>query len=131
MQRLITEEGYTISDIRDYDEVADTGSNRHLGVEHRVLGRKISRARLVTELYHSISKLVIDALVPDANGRYRLETNDDTRQNPHRSTFETLHHVFCNITEVPTCVLVTPLAVGTHWQPIIPQHVVHEVQVKY
>jgi hypothetical protein len=53
-------------------------------------------------LYCAISRLVIDALVgPDHLGRYRLERND-CNGNPQGSTFETLLHLFCNITNVPT-----------------------------
>ena len=53
------------------------------------------------------SRLVIDALVgPDGQGRYRLETNDVQSQNPRGSTFQSLLHLFCNITNVPTDVYV-------------------------
>jgi hypothetical protein len=51
--------------------------------------------------------LVIDALVgPNSQGRYRLESNDDLLQNPRGSTFQSLLHMFCNITSVPTDVYV-------------------------
>ena len=129
LQALITERGYSISHILDYDYVADLGSNRHSGDEHRGAGCRASRAKLVTQLYQSISKLVLDALVSEANGRFHLEKNDDRGQNPHRSTFETLHHLFCNITAVPTFVLVGPLAVGTHWNP--PEKILTEMPISF
>lgn len=101
--QLIAERGYGISDFRLYDFVGDTGSNRFLGNENRLPGRAQQRAQLVTQLYVAISRLVIDALVgPDKNGRYRVETNDDLVENPNASTFQSLHHLFCNITSVPT-----------------------------
>ena len=106
-QQMILEQGYRISDFRPYDFVADTGGNRLLGVENRQPGRAEQRALLVTEFYAATSRLVIDALVgPDGNGRYRLETNDDRHQNPRGSTFQSLLHLFCNITNAPTDVYV-------------------------
>jgi hypothetical protein len=104
---LIGTGGYRITDFRDYDQVADTGSNRFLGVENRQSRRAEQRAKLTTSFYFSISKLVIDALVgPDEHGRFRMETNDDSRENPRGSTFQSLLHLFCNITQVPTDVYI-------------------------
>jgi len=92
---------------RDYDCVADTGSNRHLGTENRLAGRREQRALLVTQFYMAISRLVIDALVgPDAHDRYHMESNDDLSNNPRGSTFQSFLHLFCNITNAPTDVYV-------------------------
>jgi hypothetical protein len=105
--QLIDKGGYRISDFRDYEFVVDTGSNRFLGVENRLSGRSEDRARLATDFYWVASRLVIDALVgPDDDGRFRLETNDDRANNPRGSTFQSLLHMFCNITNVPTDVYV-------------------------
>jgi hypothetical protein len=50
---------------------------------------------------------MIDALAgPNEAGRFRMETNDDRGQNPRDSTFQSLLHLFCNITNVPTDVYV-------------------------
>jgi hypothetical protein len=104
---LISEGGYRVSDFRAYDFVSDTGNNRFLGVENRQPGRAQQRAALTTKFYWVTSKLVIDALVgPDDSGRFRLETNDDAGNNPRGSTFQSLLHLFCNITNVPTDVRV-------------------------
>ena len=119
LQQLLNQHGYAISDIRDYDQVGDTGNHRHLGVKNRQAGRDVQRARLVTHLYWSISQLVIDALVgPDPVDRYRIE-NNDSQENPNGSTFESLHHLFFNITQVPVSILVStgaqPQLFGTFW----------------
>ena len=107
LRTLLGEHGYAISDVRDYDQIADTGSHRFLGVENRQPGRDARRATLITLLYQSISQLVIDCLVgPDAQGRYRIEANNDP-QNPNGSTFESIHHLFYNITQVPLSVLIS------------------------
>ena len=106
-RQLITEQGYCVSDFRSYDFVGDTGNDRFLGNENRLPGRAQQRALLVTQFYMAISRLMIDALVgPDQDGRYRIETNDDELQNPAGSTFQSLLHLFCNITSVPTDVYV-------------------------
>jgi hypothetical protein len=99
--------GYQVSDFRPYDFIADTGSHRFLGNENRLPGRSQQRARLITQFYMASAHLVMDALVgPDKNGHYCLETNDDLVQNPAGSSFQSLHHVFCNITNAPTDVCV-------------------------
>lgn len=105
--QLIATQGYRISDFRPYDPVADVASNRFLGTENRQPGKGEHRAMLVTQFYMATCQLVIDALVgPDERGRYRLETNDNLEQNPRASTFQSLLHLFCNITHVPTDVYV-------------------------
>ena len=105
--QLIGEQGYRVSDFRPYDFVGDTGGRRLLGVENRQPGRAQRRAELVTRFYMATCRLMLDALIgPDENGRYRSETNDDLDQNPRGSSFQSLHHLYCNITGVPTDVYV-------------------------
>jgi hypothetical protein len=83
------------------------GTIASFGNDNRQAGRSEQRAILVISYFMSISKLVIDALAgPDAQGRFHLESNDDNVQNPRGSTFQSLLHLFCNITNVPTDVYV-------------------------
>jgi hypothetical protein len=125
--KLIQDSGCAISDFRDYDFIGDLGSDRHLGGE-RSSNRRRGRAELVVSLYHATSRLVLDALIgPDEQGRYSLEYND-SNQNPLHSTFESLHHVFCNITDVPLRVLVSPQSIGTDWNP---PHALQAYRVKF
>lgn len=123
-QELIREGGYRISDFRNYEFVRDTGNDRFLGPENRGPGRAEQRAQIVTDFYWAVSRLVLDALVgPDGVGRFRIETNDDLAQNPRGSTFQSLLHLFCNITNVPTDVYVyrkeslSLLGLGTFMYP--------------
>jgi hypothetical protein len=104
LEDLVLQGGYAISDVRDYPRcLEDTGGNRFLGIENRQPGRPEQRSKLVLGFYHITSQFVLDALVgPDGNGRFKLETNDDKANNPRGSTFQSLLHLFCNITEVPT-----------------------------
>jgi hypothetical protein len=119
-QNRITNSGCCVSDFRPYEFLEDLGGDRHIGGE-RTEARRQNRAQLVAELYHSISRLVLDALVgPDHNGRFALEDNDN-RENPLRSSFESLHHLFCSITGVPLSVLLSRNKIGTDWshQPMV------------
>ncbi len=105
LNELIVQHRYAISDIRLYNGVGDAGGTRFLGVENRGPGRDAERAKLITQLFQLMSQLVMDALVgPDEANRFHIEHNDD-RENPNGSTFESVHHMFCNITEVPVSIL--------------------------
>jgi len=127
-QSSITSMGCRVSDFRDYDFLGDLGGDRHIGGV-RTNPRRERRAQLVAELYQAVSRLVIDALVgPDPQGRYGVEQNDNP-QNPLGSSFESLHHLFCNITDVPLRVLISQMGVGTDWSGL--QNVVQEVRVKF
>lgn len=120
LQQLILQYGYAISDIRDFNKLADLGGNRFLGAENRLPANSAQRAQLVTHFLQCISELFIDTLVgPDPENRYRLEYNNDLQQNPNGSTFESLHHLFCNMTQVPVSILVSTgeqaNLLGTFW----------------
>lgn len=57
---------------------------------------------------------------PYDHGRFRMEQNIDS-ENPNGSTFESLHHCFCNMTGVPLDVIVLRnkmsgvQLIGTQW----------------
>ena len=121
LHQTLTEQGYAISDIRPYEEAADTGGPRFLGAENRLPPRTELRARFVTHIYYATSQLLLDMLVgPDPNGRYRMEQNELREQNPNGSALESVHHVFCNMTSVPLSVLFLQQGgqqhlYGTYW----------------
>lgn len=101
--KLIEHEGCWISDWRDY-EVGELCGDRFLG-EFRDSERRQGRLPLVKNYMNSVSRLALHALVSaDEDGRFRFETNDH-ELNPTKSTFYSLHHFFCNPTEVPLTVL--------------------------
>jgi hypothetical protein len=107
LRAIVAQEGCAISDCRNYDLISDVGSGRHIGgaITHE---RQEKRAQLAVELYHSTSKLVLDAIEgPDVNGSFQMEINNDP-QAELNSSFHVFHHLFCNITEVPLQVLFNP-----------------------
>jgi hypothetical protein len=105
----------------DYDIVSHLGSNRYIETnapeKHRV-----KRAQLIASFMDATLKLMLDTLV-FREGQWRFEHNADSQQNPYGSIFESVHHLFCNATEVPVDVLVSTdrqnqenrLIVTTRW----------------
>jgi hypothetical protein len=119
-EKLIKAQGCAISDWRDWDLTADLGSDRTIG-ENVTPERRAARAGISARFYHATSQLALHCLVgPDKDGYFRFEKNAN-QQNPLGSSFETPHHVFCNITEVPLSVLVNSddkqIYIGTFYQP--------------
>ena len=105
-KELIQKYQCAISDFRDYDYVKELGGERFLAGEPGAQ-RQIERAELVLQNFNALSKLYIHTLTgPDQAGIYRTELSDSD-QNPRHSIFESVHHFFCNISEVPTRVLVS------------------------
>lgn len=125
LRALIGDFGYAISDVRPYDELSDTGGPRFLATENRSDAKAQLRARLVSHVFCTSSRLLLDMLIgPDANGRFRVESNDFTAQNPNFSSLESVHHIFWNLTAVPLSVLIKKEGenaglYGTYWGPFL------------
>ena len=115
-RQLIEQNQCAVSDFRDYDYVNELGGSRFLA-GHSDPQRQLERARLVLQNFSTLSKLYLHTLTgPDQNGIYRTEQSE-SEQNPRQSIFESVHHYFCNICEVPTRVLVSGHSIGTDWYP--------------
>ncbi len=133
-KRMIVAERCVISDWRDHDLLKDLGGDRFVGQVQDV-DRRAERANLVVSYLHSVSKLVLHALVgPDQDGRFRMENNNDS-QNPLGSSFESMHHLFCNITAVPLRVRIftdgSQQSIGTG-QPAGPNwRLVQDIPIRY
>lgn len=115
---LIQNEGCWNADWRAYDALGELGGHRFCG---DIPENKPSqeRADLLCGLLCSLSKVVLHSIVAaDSGGRFRAETNHHN-ENPNHSTFDSLHHLFCNITAVPLYVqLFGPQPfVRTDWMP--------------
>ena len=61
------------------------------------------RAELVLDYLSSITRLYLEGLVEVGDGRWTYRTTTD-RENPNGSDFESLHHLLCNISRVPTMI---------------------------
>lgn len=94
--------------------VQDLGHDRFLAPT-RTDKTPADRALLVLRYLHSIAELVCDNVVKAADGYWHLEQSMN-RENPNGSNFESLHHLFCNSTQVPLFVTVD---LSTEWmQPL-------------
>ncbi len=96
---LIESHTCVISDFRPYPLLDDLSGDRFF-VPGGSQQRRIERATLMVNYLYNVCRLFIHALEgPDANGRYRLESNNNCN-NPGGSLFESGRHLFCNITGV-------------------------------
>jgi hypothetical protein len=68
--------------------------------------KQLERAIKALVVLHSICDLVIHGLQVTQDGHFFVEGNDNAQQNPDGSFFQSIHHLFCNITQVPTSVWV-------------------------
>lgn len=102
--QLIQTEQCWIADWREYG-IRELCSNRFIG-EDRSDFRRDERLTIVKDYVGAISRLAIHALISAGEGRFRFEQNDDPL-NAHGSAFFSLHHLFCNTTEVLLTALVT------------------------
>lgn len=94
-----------LNDENDYDPIQDLGSDRFLGNNKKHKDR-FKRTNLVYDFLHATSKLFIDALShSDEYGYFYREINNDKGNNPSGDSLESIHHLFCNITEVPLIAL--------------------------
>jgi len=113
---LIAQQGCAISDFRDYPWTDDLGGNRFFG-GNETPERRTRRATNIAQFLCHLCRVYIDCLVgPDPIGHFSIELTH-SEQNPGDSPFESIHHLFCNITSVPTRILVGEGAIGTDFSP--------------
>lgn len=111
---LINSIGCRISDFRDYDPIGDLAWERFLGGAYAPEARE-ARAQRMAEFLCATCRLFMHTLEgPDADKRYRAEANSERGNNPHGNTFESVHHLFCNIVDPPLHILVAEPILGTN-----------------
>lgn len=101
--KLVSETGCFSTDWKNYDIVRDLGSNRFVASVANEVDRA-KRAKLVVQFIDATVTLMLDSLIQDTQGKWTTEPNNDHQQNPHGSYLESVHHLFCNATGVPTFV---------------------------
>jgi hypothetical protein len=101
-----------------YDFVGDLGSDRFI-MSNAAQDERLARAKLVARFMDSVVRLHVNSIASDQAGKWALESNNDVRNNPNGSLFESVHHLMCNSTGVPTSVLleVSPsmILLRTYW----------------
>lgn len=116
---LVKQYGYYATEWVERKIISDLGSDR-FAPSDADSNFRLARAELVAEFVNSTVRLMLHSLINDASGKWHLE-NNQSGYNPHGSIFESLHHLFCNATGVPTDVLIDASVnvesgmIGTYW----------------
>jgi len=84
----------------NYDLVGDLGSDRFIEANANSEDR-IERAYFVFRFMDATIRLMLDSIKQDNDKKWHLESNSH-EQNPDKSFFQSVHHLFCNATNVPT-----------------------------
>lgn len=96
--QLVEAAGFYVVPWVDYDIVRDLGNNRFIH-EGATEEERVHRARLVANFIDATVRLMLDSLIEE-NGQWKLEPNTH-KYNPDGSLFQSMHHLFCNATDVP------------------------------
>lgn len=85
-------------------------------VEKEKIGtdREAFRSFLMVQSCSAVCRLYLDSLKFDEKTGWTTELNDDERQNPHKSFFESFMHLIANITEAQFDLNID---VRTNWMP--------------
>ena len=123
-----------------YDPIEDVGGDRFIRNDAE-LPERTERARLIISFVDITIRLMLHSLTKDETNHWITEPNMIPQQNPKGSLFESIRHLFCNATGVPTTVLLagewTSLQLGTYWmQPLsitgdAPKQYTLEVPITY
>ena len=105
-----------------YDPIEDVGGDRFIRND-AALPDRTERARLIISFVDTTIRLMLHSLSKDEANRWVIEPNMIPEQNPKGSMFESVRHLFCNATGVPTTILLagewTSLQLETYWmQPL-------------
>jgi len=123
--KLMEEHGKTYP--HEYDIIGDlapASSQSHYGVNQRHSDRR-QRGELLYSFLSSAAILTLHCLShSDAEGRWHRESNPDHGNNHFGDTTESLHHLYCNLSNVSTAVCIVPVAgqVGPPYQLMSPLH---------
>lgn len=106
-----------IADLRHYADLDDLACERFCGGTYSE-SRRAERRDLLRNFLSSTAHLFVQMLEgPNSAGEFHLEENKDKGNNPDGATFQSVHHLFCNMTDVPLTVFVRNPVLGTHIYP--------------
>lgn len=99
---LVAQLGLTVNNSAPFDVVGDLSGIRFLGINQRQKDYR-ARGEIIFDYLHATARLYIDTLSHcDGNGYWHREDNQDRGNNDKGDSFETYHHLLCNMTGVPT-----------------------------
>ena len=113
--------GYKAVNFEPYNLVGDLGSDRfsppRFNDKRLDKNLKVVRANEIVQYMFSVCKMFFWSLKKDSNGCYVPEKNNEPCNSTSKSTLESYHHMFCNITDVPLYVFEKDGEVGTKIYP--------------
>jgi hypothetical protein len=131
LRATVTGVGCWIFDLRDYPDLDDLASKRFCGGNFAQTRREERRDEM-REFLSATARLFVHMLEsPNSQQEFRLEDNTERNNNTEGVTFQSVHHLFCNMTEVPLFVFVDTLTVGTHIYPFSSRVKVDKVRVRF
>ena len=114
LKSLVTSAACWIADLRHYPDIDDLADPRFCGGAYN-LPRREERRDHMRDFLCSSARLFLHMLEgPDSSGGFKLEGNSDIGQNPDGATFQSIHHLFCNLTDVPLSIYLQSPVLGTH-----------------
>jgi len=120
-----------IADLRVYDPFSDLAKTSLCGGEFSD-ARRHQRKDIVRDFLCATSRLFIHMLEgPNHLGEFELEKNPDRANCPDEATFQYVHHLFCNLTEVPLSVSVPVPGIGTSMYPAPSSTGIVSVRVRF
>lgn len=115
IREYVLQDGCMITDIRNYSSLEDLGGTRYINISANG-DLRAERRNILLRLLNATCDLTLHALIgPNTNGEYSFEIINDPGV-PLQSAFAIPHHLFCNITQVPLRVLVSPISILTDFQ---------------
>ncbi len=110
---LVTQFGLNVVADQLFNIVGDlSGQPRFLGQNARQQNGN-GRGVLIYDFLHSSSQLFVDCLSHrDGQGYWYVEANQDAGNSHHGSSLETVHHLFCNVSNVPTSIVIVKHQTG-------------------
>ena len=93
----------------------DLGVPRFFGANQRKNDSQL-RGSMIFDFLHQASLLTLDQLSHKEHGYWCLEQSPDQDNNHYGYTLESVHHLFCNLSRVPTAVALIPAAIAQQHQ---------------
>lgn len=89
---------------QEFDIIGNLSEKRFLG-DNRQHQDKRKRGNLIFDFLHQGSLLTLAQLSHQENGYWNIEVNQDRGNNHYGNSLESPHHLFCNLSGVPTAVV--------------------------
>lgn len=131
LNRQVADAMCWIADLRHYNDVEDLANDRFCGGDFSQIRREGRRDHM-REFLTGTAHLFVHMLEgPNGAGEFHLEQNQRRDQNPEGATFQSIHHLFCNMTEVPVFAQISEFTIGSPMYPLDNRFGVKKVKIRF